>query len=525
MPGYAESLYAQYLLALGIERQSDHRFVADELPYFPALHIEAVELGRSRRMLSSIHMMTSRLLSSVPAIKVDGVLSIEAEVIEQFISQRMNGKYGECSWIEDIQAAGCDGNALGIGVLQIGTELDDYDSPKVQVSYVEPWNTLFDGNERNLVKSPWVCFVHHMSVEEAQSHFKEAREYAFQVGSESSLPVNVVRIYEYYDQGIYAGGKKTKPTRALILGNLNSGVHKVEANPFACLPVAICTGYTNGAVNRPYGRITNEANIEAMIHLIERKFIDSLDRRNGVLYDPQSIDEDDLLAWIEGETSLVAMKQGLDKPPMFPIPQEELSSTDFHLMDYYKGSHNEQSNISDLDRGVPMSKRMTALEIQQLMSQSNSNRSLEAKQQALFLRRLFEKVLVIAKQYDRSPLVIDFKGTDVTINDPANPSLSIDKFLQNHFAVYVDAEALMSNDKTYKQAMDVAQLRELQPLVGQTINQVEYTKELLRLLGREDSKLLVEQPPSLPEQVNLQQPGQQRPEDIVREQIRGNNNR
>lgn len=520
---HSDLLYNQSLYLVGAERRSTVTSKAGELPYYPNINLTELEIGRSRRMLNAVHIVTSRLLSSELAVDIEGVPEIVEEAMVALFKKRLEGEYGNGGWIEDIRSAGSDGNALGTGVVQVGLETDERSGfQQVSCTYHRPWYVVLDSNESNLLKSKFVCFVHHVGVDDAEELFPgKAEQWARIVrDSSSGSKRKVVRIYEYFDKA----DKKSAATRALILGSLDSNVYKVEANVFECLPMALCLGWTSPVQGRPFGRVLKEIAIEQAIHSAERRWQDDIENGAGaVIVDVKSLDENDVRRWNDGEKNVkIRQTNSITENPIKRVPSQELDANLLQYLQYQANSYSVESGLSELDRGVMQSRRTTATEVDYVQNISNANRGHEALQVTLFLRRLAELVFHIGRKFDRAPISIKLKGNPVKLNDPSVPDSWLDNIIgDNDYRVLVDTEALTSTDSRYKKAMELASLRELAPLVGQTIDPVQYTKKVLELVGEgEYQDWLLNAQPMAPQGQLPQQGGVPRVEDVARAGIR-----
>ena len=239
--------------------------------------------------------------------------------------------------------------------------------------------------------------------------------------------------------------------------------------------------------------------------------------------DVKSLDENDVRRWSDGEKNVkIRQINSLTDNPIKRVPNQPLDANLLQYLQYQANSYSVESGLSELDRGVMQSRRTTATEVDYVQNISNANRGHEALQVTLFLRRLAELVFFIGRKFDRAPITIKLKGNSVKLNDPSVPDSWLDNIIgESEYRVLVDTEALTSTDSRYKKAMELASLRELAPLVGQTIDPIAYTKKVLELVGDSnyDDWLIQPQQPQMPGQLP-QQGGVPRVEDVARAGIR-----
>ena len=518
---HAESLYTQALYLLGIQNTVGAEFAKHGgWPVFPDVVIRQLELGVQRKMLSTIHMMVSRLLSSQMGVKLRGLDPIRAEVLRQYVKTRIEGDGG----MADIRAAGRDGVALGIGALFIGLEDDLEGHQKVCFQHVRPWYVLIDGHTRNLRKAKWICAIHHLPVWEAEEMFgAKAREFAFAVEDDSEARKKkreVVRVWEYWDLGFKGG----QPTRILFLGHPQSEHFKREANNFGCLPVAICQGWDGVVTSRPYGRVANSIATESMANEVLRSIRSTVSSGKGAtVVHADALDMSDVTRWASGEENVfIRQTKQVKEPPMTRVPAAEIPPSNLQYLSMLDRQYADESIVTDLDKGVPMSRRTTATEVDYLVGVSNANKTYETQQIAEFMRELATKILMIGGKFDRSTFHVEQYRNEVAINT-SDPRSTLGAIInQEHYEVLVDTDSLTANDDRLKRALRLSELRELAPLVGQTISPQEYTSLIIEALDL-DKSLIIQQQPAMPQMGGgIPDPGgQPKPEDVARAAFRG----
>ncbi|MBS1826518.1 MAG: hypothetical protein JST93_14475 [Acidobacteria bacterium] len=486
---YLDSLYNQALYLVGASTQQAVNSSGGDIPWYADINVNELEIGRSRRMLSAVHIVTSRLLSNELAIDVREVPDGVDDALESYFRRRMEGGCGEGGWVDDIKRAGIAGNALGMGVVQVGLVTDRKSGyQKVTVKSVKPWYCIFDAAQQDVLDSDFVCFVNHYSVERARKMFPNAdvEKFARSVkDSPSAFKRKIVRVLEYYDKG----DEDYAPTRVLMLGTLDSKIFEVEPNVFECLPVAVCLGWDSPASSRPHGRVMKEVATELAIHDLERRWDDEI--RNGLgvdVVDVTSLDENGVRRWEEGSPNVkIRQTQRLTEDPIKRIPNRPLDTNVLERLRHLTQVYQVESGISELDRGLMSSKRITASEIDYMANVSQANKGHEAEQITLFLKRLAEVVLHIGTKFDRCPLTVKVRSSYAKVNDPGEPRSWLVNLVGDYeYRVYVDAQALTKTDLMYQQQMNLAQLRDALPLVGRTIDELWFTMRWLELIGEED---------------------------------------
>jgi hypothetical protein len=481
-----------------------------------------MEVGKSREMLNSIHILTSRLLSSQVGIKVTGCHKVTASVMEQFFRNRLDSG----NWIEDVRSCGRDILALGLGVAAVGLEEDPKSGlQKISVRHHEPWYTIFDLYQNHLERAGWVCFIHHLSPDEAiklgfKLHDVEVNHFTVMNDGDGDSYGNstrpVVRVFEYFDH----------QTRCLILGALDSGIIKRTDNLFGCLPFVVGTGHYSPVLAKPYGRVFSEGASSEFLNQIQVAWKRQLGSSKRMIeINADRLDKGDLNLWKEGKTEIVKVIDAIEGSAIEYHAAQPVDPNILAALQYARGQYRSASNLSDMDRGQMASRRVSATEVDTLQSITNANRTSEVESITSFIRRLAEKVFEIGKVWDSAPLVVDIMGSEVTINDPAEPNSRLSLvFDESEYRVLVDSDSLTANDDRTKKAMALAELRELEPFAqAGTIPIEKLARRKLEIMGEDPSEWNIGGPPKAQSPLP-QQGGQPRVEDIARGQLRSNMN-
>lgn len=510
---FSNSLYDQMRYAMGVDTSWSPPEQQDDIPFYPELVMNSIEIAQSRTLMRSIQIMVSKLLSNQLGMRVTKAPLILQEVMQQYFQTRMIGDgTADGGWIEELRAAGSDGNALGVGVVQIGLEEDHKSGmQKTTVRRHSPWYVVFSPYVKNLSKTDWICFVHHLSPEDAEELFSEELARRFRKAAirtqASGEQVDLVRVYEYFDLGVKGGD----PTRILILGDLavKLGDPRVKRslNDFEVLPFAVCTGWESPILKRPFGRIINELPHEVARRKSERRIHQTLDQPPILVIDEKAINDEDLESYKKG----IPMKylrykseSGNANTVVARIPGAEVSDNEWAHLQYTDQAQTKASGISEMERGVQSSKRQTRFETMALMNVGDINKSFEVFQQTIFVKRFLDKLFVIAKKFDKTPFSIMVQGQTVEFNQPGVQDSWLSEFLGEDYEIKVDVESLTGPDDDLKMSRKLAKLQSLAPEVAAgLINAQKYARRKLEIMGEDDIQEWLQSGPvpgSLPQQ-------------------------
>lgn len=512
---YQQSLYNQVSYAIGekMKRYGTGATAgsAGEYPIFPDIQPRFLRVGQSRRILNTEFIGMARTLQTEPEPESPQVDKWTGEVRKQFFLER----FRKHEWSEQFAMAFMDGEATGVGCVQIGMTIDpDTGMPCVDLYHHHSYNIIFDRHERTPTRARWVVAVHYLPMLEAAFRFGEkAAQYETTVESGTDgRPMRTVRVFEYWDRGI-AG---RLPTKAVVLGDIGNDPILIEANPFgACLPFGFFTFFTPPGMKRPMGRIPMQMAMQEALNDLEAYLRKQLKQPDFTLLDSQSLDPSDLQRVISGDIPnyvrvLKPVIQGMQNPAV------RVSSTGIHqaviyLQEMYERQFTADSGTTEFDRGMQAQSSRTLGENQLVDARGGVQASWSELQLAKFYQRSIEKVFYIASRVDRSPVPIDVFGTNYTVNGD-DPDSMIQAWLEEPSVVVIDAQSLRRQDGQMKTAQRLAQLNELAPHVGMGIDPVWFVTEKLKAIGESDPREAMGGSEQAPQQQTSLPPGGMMPD-------------
>ena len=491
-PQYYDSIYRQmrYAFGKGYDTRESSGSMPRKFPVFPDIVVDMLQVGRSRRILNNLFIDLTRVRYSeiepeFPEIN-DPILQ---EARTKFWLARANG-YGHDggAWTDHFDAAYFDGNAVGTGFVQVGLVKNPQSGKaRVQVRHAPATQVLWDRHSRFASDARFVCFSQLIPADVAIRRFgEEARKHVRSYFDSPGVgtPLNAVRIFEYFD----LGSDDVASTYAVIIDDLTGPVVKRQPMPFTCLPFGCYTHLQVPGLRRAIGRIVLQMATQEAINEIEAHLDSAVKQKPFTVLDTDLIEKIDLDRLVAGEDlPYVRMKKtpaGASGPPFYTVPGGQLSSIIGERFAILTSQMTADSGVTDFDRGSPTVQRRTATEVEMISQRSGSQGSWQMRQLARFMRQTVGVVLDIAKEYDRDPVKIDVSGVNLTINDPADPRLSLESLLAEPSSILVTEETLQSADGDAKKQKRLAQL---QILAGDpAIEPRKLALEKLKVLGFED---------------------------------------
>lgn len=495
-PTYFESIWKQVNYAFGEPWNKAAASAAcgsdGDFPVRPDIVVQFLEIGQSRRILNTQFIALSRVMSSVAKPTFPDIDKQKGEVLAGFYTGRHEGDgAGEGEWQHELNSAYMDGDGLGLGIVQVGLEKNPESGYKrVTLRHSPLLNTLGDPHYRNPGRWRWIAFVHYLDVEDAVARFgAECRKYARPwTDSQSSIPMEYVRIIEYYDMGF---GPNGKPTRAIVPQNLANPPLKREVNEFGCLPFAYYMHFLAPGMRRPVGRIALQMATQEAINALEKSAIETCQDGAFDLVDMDQLNANDVKLRNKGDRNLkirIERPSATGAPPYIRVPAKEVAQTWQVLRDLLDRQFNTDSGTTDLDRGSLSSTARTLGENELLDARSQNQSSWSELQALQLLRRTVEKVLRIARIGDRDPVMVPVFGHPVLLNDPEVPQSWIDAFIPGNLRVALGEESLRKADLDAERAMRLKGLQLVAPYVGTTLSPLWHSEEMLKAIGEPDPK-------------------------------------
>jgi hypothetical protein len=504
-PAYHDRIYNQIRYAFGEPWNSRGAGVLSmdgDFPYYPDVSPKKLEVGRSRRILSSQFINLARTMYTQPEPEFPQVDRFTAEVRKQYWIRRAQGDgRADGDWATQLAMAFLDGDGVGTGFVQIGLCTNpDSGLQKVQLKHVPVVNVIWDRHAKTPSQARWIAFVHHLAPDIAEKLYGSdiLKEHTMTLTEDEAFAkLDVVRIVEYYD----LGWGKGEPTMAIIPGGLMREPLLVQENTFGCLPFAHYEHVIPPGCNRPIGRIILQMQIQEEINRIERKMSRVSRRSHADIVDVQQVDAKDLEQYRRGDADVLKVKDGPSvqgRRAFERIAAPEVSHTDLQRLQELQMLLDEGSGVTQQDRGRYSAEARTATENRLLDQRSQQQSSWSKRQAAKFYIRAVEKVLHIGRQFDRDPVSVDLFGADVALNDPGEPDSYLEHFLDEPSQTLIDEGAMEFQDGQAIQGMRLAHLDALRDLVQMgIIDPVWFAREKLKVIGEKDpAGALVKRPPA-----------------------------
>lgn len=494
-PSYYASLYRQMCYAFGDDwhkvKGVPSGVAGGSFPDFPEITVRYMETGRSRRILNSQFTGLSRVMATDPEPEFPQLDKWTGEVRKQYYLNRYRGDhYGGGNWADEHAYAYMDGDGLGLGFVQFGLESNPKTGyQRVSCEYSPAVLTLWDRHERNPSRARWVAFCKYLSIDQAAGLFgwKTAKRYRREiVDGESQAPLEVMRVFEYYDMGY---GPKGTPTRALIPSDLGMEPITLEDNPFECLPFSYMSYLMVPGMKRHTGRIIMQMSTQEGLNDIERHLRKALKSPSFDIVDVTQLNTDDLRRINAGDTNVKVRLDTPrpDAPPYIRVPGMEVAQTILALKEMYERQFNADSGTTDFDRGNLQSEERTLGENQLLDARSKNQQAWGAIQATKMHQRSVETCLKIAKDYDKDPLLIDVFGTNIPLNVPEDPRSWLTNFLEEPSHVLISDQSLRARDQDAERQRRQQSLAMLAPLLQMgLISPQKYAEEMLKAAGEQD---------------------------------------
>ncbi len=486
-PDYYGALDAQMRYAFGEKwevRAGTGLGASTSFPYFTDISLKALEVGQSRRIITSQFIGLSRVMHNAPDPHFPTLTPFEAEANAGWFK----AVWQRGSWGMEEEAAFMDGDGLGRGFLQIGLEDGDNGHQRITARYSPTILTLTDRHERHPDRWRFIVFVRYIRAEDALEQWggkveKYLREFHdnFKVNS-----IRAMRIFDYYDIGL--GGKE--PTHAIIPGEFHEKPLLVERNDFETLPFSYYTHLYVPGMMHPIGRIILQMSTQEAINEIEAHMRETIQKGKPLDIAPvDEIEEEDLNAFKSGKPIrfLRRTTTGAEQPrPWERVNPLEISQTTMAYLGILEREFTSASGITDLDRGQFSGGRKTATEVVRLDQRSQVQGAWSVRQAVLFRERTVRKAIEIGAKFDREPIEIELFGARVKVNDPTDPSTFVDEFLRPGAPVKIADDSLTYEDLRAKRREMMIDLQALAPFVGTIINPRWWGEKVMEAMGEKD---------------------------------------
>lgn len=498
--GYYDELYRDIVYAYTNKRVDAITIVDSnaKIPVYPSVRPRTRKPGRSNRILTTSYIAMSRAMSRDIEPNFPQLDMATAEIRKQAFLVRDKGQLDdEGDWRGQRASAFVEGDAFGVGWVFFGFNARPDGKFATDCQHVPCTQVIWDRHARTPKRARWVCVIHYIDPYDAAAQFKkpiaEMEQNCIRMGDgpRDTNGYHVVRVFEYMSIGI---GTR-KPTHAMWLHELSGEpVYKKEM-PFDRIPAACMVGFLPPGVNRPVGRVQQQLSGQMMLNKIEEYLNRVLDYGWGVdIIDTTLVNGQDLKAHGNGD-KLVYMRstKSLDgKEPFKRVPAREIPRVLFDVLNYTERRYTEDSGIGDWDRGSFSATARSATEVATMDARLSMNQSYTNRQTAEFFRDFVRAGLMVMEYGDDAPMSIDVFGHNLELNDPAEPNSKVANFLNEPSQIIIASETLTADDDKLKRQADLENFFEMATLglVGTTIDEVWFTKKVLKLMNQDEREAL-----------------------------------
>lgn len=519
LEGYRQ-MYRQMRYAFG--EPWDSQWAGEERPYgdfphFPDQKVQKLKKGESRRPLNNAILTLSRVLTGDPEPDYPQLDDGSAEVRKQAWLRRFEWR----GWQSELQNMFIDGEAVGVGFVQIGARVNPRTGKTfADIQHVPAQRVLWDRHVRTPQRAKWIAFLHEMSPAEAIATYKDVANIEALVKAQTKETRNGdqqrahkwVRITEFYDMGI--GGKD--PTCIVFCGAWSTKPIKKYAHKFLALPFAHYEYVSVSGMPRPIGKILLQQATTAMINEMEARLRDTVRRGGPVdLYDVNQLDDDDAKKVDSGDAVLkLKVKRTPEAGPVLTrVPGADIAQTAIQYLQVLNQQFNSDSSSSELDRGSFAGGSQTATANQLLDIRSQQGVTLTKVQTLHMVRRTIETWNMVAGIVDRDPFFVDVLAHKVLVNDPANPGLRMDNVMGEYSSLVISQQSLERQDLQQRNQMELTQLFQLVPLAANGwLDPHWLIEQILKAMGKRDPQVAMPAPvapaaPGMPGQPGMPPPG------------------
>jgi hypothetical protein len=499
-PSHFEHLYrlARYAFGEGYDsRYASPIASGNKFPFFPDISLRYLKTGQSRRILTSAAISLSKTLYANPTAEFPGASQIEAIVRQQALEKRAQHQGPGGNWIGVHEACYFDGDQIGHGTAYVSLVTNPRTGlQRVGLQHIPVWQVLTDFHHRDPRTSPWKCYMHVLSEDDAQERFgrkfvqDNAEEVTLYNGSE---PVRLVRVFEWWDTGFGKG----EATRAIIPKDIDQKPLHIEANPHdGVLPCGEYVNWVMPGMRHPAGRIVFQMATQEALNEIEKR-LRSVARNKGMtLVDTDAVDAGSLKRWSNGEDVPVKWNNSSrsEKPPVARIPGEEAQVVLMQIYEMLNREYNAESGSNDFERGNLSPTQRTLGENQLLDQRSQVTASRAKRLMVDYLRDVYEVALHVMGKWDRDPIVIDAEGSQVTLNIPEEPATWLAEFLKAPSDIKISEEALQFQDLRQERLLKGQELDALMGAVAPTqmLNMQRWVEERVKAAGFDPADMVLD---------------------------------
>lgn len=510
-PTYYEQVWRQENYAFGEpwNKAAPAGLENGDFPDWGSIVVRMLKIGESRDIIMNQFLSASKVMAGDPQPEFPSLHTMEGKLRAGAYLARYRGTgYGDGEWANAALACYLEGDAVGRSFIQLGLRTNKISGKQAVHIRHSPTNlTFIDPHEPDPAMARFVAFVKYIPEDTAVALWGEKtfKKYRYTLRDEQSgfglsSGMSVMRIIEYYDLGI----GKSEPTMAIIPHKFGEEPLDIDKNPFDCLPVAWYEHVRFPGMAYPIGRVALQMHVQEALNRREKR-ANAVSKRGAVdIINASALDEKDMKRWAAGEDIPIKTTGAFEpgKLPWLRIPAEEISQTEFALLERYERKMNTASGQSELSSGNLNPQKRTLGENQLLVQQSAPQMEWSDLQATRMHIRICEKAIKIMRKFDRDPVFVPFEGYQILLNDPEDPNTWMDHMFAQPSECIIGAESLRARDKTRENAERQALLESLAPHVNPAASQIVdpewFVSQKILATGENDPKSKMVAPPMMP---------------------------
>lgn len=460
--------------------QTEHPYGEEDLPSYPDVPPRLFDHDKSRRILGSSIIAKSRMMGSDPLPSWADVDPVTREFRQEAFSRR----YREQEMQDAADGMFWDGYGLGVGFAALGYEDYSGDAQIVTAEHVPATSVAWCPLCPSPGMSPWLAICRWLPLEVAQARYPKLQ---VDKGRSTSIrthqmthPVEAVRVIEYW----HKGDEAFDHTYCVLVGQLNHGPARHTSNPWERrIPVAYYVHLIPSMMQRPIGAIWLQVASQTQINKAESFMLDRfINGRRGEILDASKINPADWKRWREGDQRFMRTVDGqpVDVRQIYTtIPESPLEASTIQVLQYFEGRNQEESGLSDLDRGSPLQGDRSATEATILDQRAQSNQAFVSRQTALMMTRFVTIMADCMKRGDTAPCNVEFNGEIFTINGDEIPELTMAAVFEQDAMVKVDQDSLTSEQSRMKKR---AKAQDMMAIMGTPLGQAIPAEKALEVV-------------------------------------------
>lgn len=452
-----------------------------------------IEIGNSRMILNTSRLLLSEF-SGIIEPQVIGVDKVTAaERCAAWVERARGDGMTDGGWDVEMASQYTDFRELGAGVV-FHDKLEDKNGLKYEtLRHYRATDVVYDRSVRNPLHAKWVCRRTCYTKFEAVAIFGEDKVHVDSVlpGSGGSWPLDVVWFYEFFSVP-FAGRRETYCS---YVGSVEEA--KCYRTPRTAdteeLPCSWGVNYLPSGAPYPIGGVWLQAATQALLNNLENKFKKASDRQGmtGVdksLVTAENIKEAQKTGWLQVALNALGPDPDIRKA-IANIEGGQVSPTDLAMYEMGKRQYNEDSGTTDQMRGNLSQQERTLGEQQLAQMGAEKGQSYEKTQALAMASRTVDKKFARFAKFDRSPLLIDYDGFDILLNDPDDPRLSMGEVFKKKGQTKIDPGSFAMSNQRLKMAQRAQELSDptLLELVRQGAVSLEWFRdEVMKTKGETD---------------------------------------